>query len=106
MTVHPSPAQRSLPRGTLLGALILALALAAAACGGNGGPSNTGKTSTSVAGSAAATATRAAIDGPPPTAADIAGFITAGFNGLDIPYGATDIPSSTPLPAAATPAEH
>ena len=93
MTVHPSPAQRSLPRGTLLGALILALALAAAACGGNGGPSNTGKTSTSVAESAAATATRAAIDGPPPTAADIAGFITAGFNGLDIPYGATDIPS-------------
>jgi hypothetical protein len=93
MTAHPSPAPRSLPHRALFGALILALALAAAACGGNGGPSNSGKTSTAAAGSAAATATQAAIDGPPPVAADIAGFITAGFNGLDIPYGATDIPS-------------
>jgi hypothetical protein len=94
MTAHPSPAPRWLPHRTLLlGVLALALMLAASACGGSGGPSDAGKTSTPVAQAGAATATQAAIDGPPPTAADIAGFINAGFKDLEIEYGAVNIPS-------------
>lgn len=93
MTADPSPALRWLPHKALLGALTLALMLAASACGGSSGPSSAGETSTSVAKAAAATATQAAIDGPPPTAADIAGFINAGFKDLEIEYGAVNIPS-------------
>jgi hypothetical protein len=64
----------------------------ASSCSG-GGTSGPNKTSTSVANAAAAVATQAAIDGPPPTAADIAGFITAGFKDLSISYTAVNIPS-------------
>lgn len=62
-------------------AAIAALAMLAAACSG-GGTSAPNKT-----------ATQAAADGPPPTAAEIAGFVRAGFEGLEIEYGVVNIPS-------------
>lgn len=64
----------------------------ASACSG-GGSGGADKTGTAVAQSAGATATQAAIDGPPPTAPDIAGFINAGFKDLSITYTAVNIPS-------------
>ena len=70
----------------------IALALAASACSG-GGTSTGGKTSTAVAQAAAATATQAAVDSPPPSAADVAGFINAGFSGLSIGFREVGIPS-------------
>ena len=63
-----------------------------AACSG-GGTSGADKTGTAVGVSAAATATQAAVDGPPPTATDIAGFVRSGFDGLEIEYGVVNIPS-------------
>ena len=69
------------PRPAILLAIIAALAMLAAACSG-GGTSGSDKT-----------ATQAAADGPPPTAADIAGFVRAGFEGLEIEYGVVNIPS-------------
>jgi hypothetical protein len=81
------------PGRTLICVLTLgALVLGAAACSG-GGPSAAGKTRTAVALSAGATATQVASDGPPPTAADIKGFINAGFKGLSIDFTAVNIPS-------------
>lgn len=68
-------------RAYALLAAVAALAVLAAACSG-GGTSRSDKT-----------ATQAAIDGPPPTAADIAGFVRAGFEGLEIEYGVVNIPS-------------
>ncbi len=77
--------------------LILApFALVAAACGG--GLSAGNKTNTTVAnadatrGAAAqATATQQAVDGPVPTAPEIAGVINSGFDGLMINYTAVSI---------------
>jgi hypothetical protein len=84
-------AQHARRRGLAAVAVIAALAALAAGCsGGTSGPS---RTSTSVARADAATATQAAVAGPPPTAADVAGFITAGFKGLSISYTAVNIPS-------------
>ena len=73
-------------------AITLALAVAATACSGGGTPGS-GKTSTVVAQAAAGTATRSAIDGPPPAAADVTGFINAGFSGLSISFREVGIPS-------------
>jgi hypothetical protein len=70
---------------------IAAIALLAGAC--SGGTSAPNKTSTSLAQAADATATQVVADGPPPTAADIAGFINAGFVDLKINYTAVNIPS-------------
>ena len=65
---------RRLTRASLAAAAVaLAIALAGARVAGRSGA---GKTGTAVAQARpAATATQAAVDGPPPTAADIAGFI-------------------------------
>lgn len=78
----------------------VSILLVTSACGG-GGPSSAGKTNTAVANGAAtqsaraaATATQLAIDGPVPTADEIAGVITQGFDGLDeIEYTAVSIPT-------------
>ncbi len=73
-------------------AAIAVFAMLLAACSG-GGTSAPNKTATTAAQAAAATATQAAVDGPPPTAADVAGFINAGFSGLSISFRAVGIPS-------------
>ena len=85
MTRRPRPTYPML-------AAIVALAMVLAACSG-GGTSAPNKTATTAAQAAAATATRAAVDGPPPTAADVAGFINAGFSGLSISFRDVGIPS-------------
>jgi hypothetical protein len=91
--IHGSPRPWPfLTARALLAVAAGALVLAAAGCSG-GGTSGAGKTSTAAAVAAEATATQAAIDGPPPTAADIAGFINAGWDGLEIEYGVVNIPS-------------
>lgn len=78
-----------IPRTWLLGALSFAAAtLAACSGGGLPGPQKTG---TAEGVRNAATATAAADAAPLPTEADIEGVLRKGFEGLDIPYGATSV---------------
>lgn len=69
---------------------VAALALALAGCSG-GGLSAAQKANTAIGASQAGTATAAADAEPLPTVTDIEGVIRKGFEGLDIPYGATSV---------------
>lgn len=82
-----------MPRSRSSVAVLVALAVLAlvlAACSGGGLPAAQ-KTNTAIGASQAGTATAAANAEPLPTAADIEGVIRKGFQGLEIPYGATSV---------------
>lgn len=72
--------------------LLAPAALTLAACSG-GGPSGSARTGTAESVLYAASATAAAEAEPMPAAADIAGVISHGFQGLQIPYTATSVPT-------------
>jgi hypothetical protein len=61
------------------------------ACSGGGGLPGPQKTGTAEGSRHAATATAAADAAPLPTEGDIEGVLRKGFEGLDIPYGATSV---------------